>query len=216
MVIQRKHAILVVDDESSIRENLERLLRSSGYEPVGAADGQEALDRASEREFELVLLDIKMPVLSGIDVLRRLRSDRPDTCVIMATAVADVEKAVETMKLGAYDYILKPFNMDDVLLRVERALERSRLMQREREYQRLLEREVKEKTDQLQKRFFELVQSLAREHTMALELEALRRAKQKKGLFSSLPPELQQPTASVEEFAQALIQVLQSGSLAKQ
>ncbi len=216
MVIQGKHAILVVDDESSIRENLERLLRSSGYEPVGAADGQEALDRASEREFELVLLDIKMPVLSGIDVLRRLRSDRPDACVIMATAVPDVEKAVETMKLGAYDYILKPFNMDDVLLRVERALERSRLMQREREYQRLLEREVKEKTDQLQARFFELVQSLAREHTMALELEALRRAKRQKGLFSSLPPELQQPTASVQEFAQALIHVLESGSLAKQ
>ena len=216
MVVAGKHTILVVDDEPTVRENVERLLKSSDYEVVTAADGQEALEQAARQELEVVLLDVKMPRMSGIDALPRLRADYPDICIIMATAVTDVETAVGCMKLGAYDYILKPFSLDDVLLRVERALERSRLLRREREYQGLLEREVKEKTDQLQKRFFELVQGLAREHTMALELEALRRAKRKKGLFSSLPPELQQPTASVQEFVRALTQVLQSGSLAKQ
>ena len=211
MVIPGKHTVLVVDDESSIREILERLLKSSGYEPVAAANGQEALKRISQQEFEVVLLDIKMPVLSGLDVLLELRRDHPDICVIMATAVTDVEKAVATMKMGAYDYILKPFNLDDVLLRVEKALERRRLVLRDREYHRDLEREVKEKTDLLQERFAQLIQGLAREHTMALELEALRLAKREKGLFSSLPPELQQPKKSVEEFAQALLQVIREG-----
>ena len=128
-MVPGKRTVLIVDDEPSIRENLERVLKSSGYETVVAEDGQAALDRAAEQEFEVVLLDIGLPGISGMDVLRRLSGEYPDTCVIMVTAVEEVETAVEAMRSGAYDYLSKPFNLEDILLRVERAREKRYLAQ---------------------------------------------------------------------------------------
>jgi DNA-binding NtrC family response regulator len=100
-----------------------------------AADGRAALDKASQQTFDLILLDIKMPGPTGMEVLPQIVNEHPDTCVVMITAVSDTDTAVEAMKLGAYDYVTKPFNLDDLNLRVEKALERKRLVDENRQYQ---------------------------------------------------------------------------------
>ena len=161
------HTVLIVDDEESIRENLERLLKGSGYKPTVAADGQEALDRISEQEFEVVLLDIKMPRLSGLDVLRQLQTDYPDTTVIMVTAVSDVEPAVEAMKLGAYDHVIKPFNLDDILMRIQKAVERRYLALKVKEYHEELAERVAEQAMQLRELTIQAVESVIQEETQA-------------------------------------------------
>jgi len=123
----RQERVLVVDDEESVRIILQRFLKEAGYDVVTAADGQEALDKVSELKVRVVLSDVKMPGMSGIEVLRKLTADYPDICVIMATAVVDTQTAVEAMKLGAYDYVTKPFNRDDLVIRVRKAIEKFEL-----------------------------------------------------------------------------------------
>jgi DNA-binding response OmpR family regulator len=117
---------------------------------VVAAEGNDALWKAFMQDFDLVIMDIKMPGMSGMEVLPKIITDHPDTCVIMLTAVSDVKTAVEAMKVGAFDYLTKPFNLDDLILRVERALERRRLVLENREYQRRLETKVQQQAGQLQ------------------------------------------------------------------
>ena len=204
--------VLIVDDEDPIRNMLQRALERAAYHTLTAASGQAALNMMSSDESEIVLLDIRMPGLSGMEVLGRLVADFPDACAIMMTGMADIQISIEAMKAGAYDFMLKPFDLEDLMLRVRRALERRYLLLQTRQHQRNLEREVKEKADLMQAHFAELIQGLAREHTMALELEALRKPKRGKGVFSSLPPELQQPKASVQEFVEALLQTFQAES----
>jgi DNA-binding response OmpR family regulator len=116
---------------------------------VVAAEGNDALWKAFMQDFDLVIMDIKMPGMSGLEVLPKIITDHPDTCVIMLTAVSDVKTAVEAMKVGAFDYLTKPFNLDDLILRVERALERRRLVLENREYQRRLETKVQQQAGQL-------------------------------------------------------------------
>jgi len=123
-----KLTILIVDDEESIRNILSRKLELDGYDCEVAADGKEALRKASTKSFALVLLDIKLPGLSGMEVLRRLTADYPDTCVVMITATADTTTHIEALRLGAYDYVTKPFDLDDVSARVKRALDIRRLI----------------------------------------------------------------------------------------
>ncbi len=125
---KEKPTVLIVDDEESIRSILSRKLEFDGYHCEVAADGREALHKASMKSYDLVLLDINMPGLSGIEVLRRLTADYPDTCVIMITAIADTEIYIEALRLGAYDYVTKPFDLDDVSARVKKALEIRRLI----------------------------------------------------------------------------------------
>jgi signal transduction histidine kinase len=144
-----KGTILVVDDEEPIRELLRRKLSGDGFYCESAADGKDALWKAFVKDFDIVLLDIKMPGMSGIDVLSKMVTDHPETCVVMITAVADSQTAVDAMKLGAYDYITKPWNFEDLNIRIKRALERRKLMLENREYQRNLEVKVKEKTEQV-------------------------------------------------------------------
>lgn len=167
MNIPAKHTVLVVDDEFSIRDNLEQLLKTNGYGTVVSSDGQEALERASEQEFEVVLLDIRMPGLSGLDVLRQLRSDHPDIAVIMVTAVGDVEAAVEACRLGAYDYVTKPFDLDDILMRVEKARERRQLALQVENHQQEIEKKLLERERELRATTITLVESLIREATIA-------------------------------------------------
>ena len=116
--------VLVVDDEETVRNLLERILKEVGYDVATAANGQEALAKMAELKPGVVLLDIKMPGMSGMEVLQQIRTNWPETCVVMATAAADVQTAVEAMTKGAYDYITKPFNRDDLLLKVQRAVEK--------------------------------------------------------------------------------------------
>lgn len=123
-----KVRILVVDDEEPVRKLLRRILGEAGYNVDTAATGQEALDKVSQLNAGVVLLDIKMPGMSGMEVLQQITTNWPETCVVMATAAGDAQTAVEAMKAGAYDYITKPFNRDDVVLKVQKAVEKRDLL----------------------------------------------------------------------------------------
>jgi len=131
---QNDSTILVVDDEPGMREFLEIMLQKDGYNVETAADGSEAIDKIEEKLFDLAIVDIQMPVLNGIEVLKKFNEKSPDTTVIMITAYASHETAIEAMKLGAYDYITKPFKIDEIKLVIKKALEKKKL---ERENTRL-------------------------------------------------------------------------------
>jgi DNA-binding NtrC family response regulator len=176
--------ILIVDDEQSIREILHRKLQSHGYDCVIAVDGKEALWKAFMQDFDLVLMDIKMPGMSGLEVLPKLVTDHPDISVVMLTAVSDIQTAVEAMKLGAYDYLTKPFNMDDLIMKVARALERRRLVLENKEYQRGLEEKVQRQAGQLRHSQDKATEAISREQAALAELEAARESR--KGLTGKI------------------------------
>ena len=207
--------VLVVDDEDVIRLTLQRVLEAAGYQVLIASGGQEALKLCCDNRVEVMLLDVKMPGLSGLDVLQKVAAGDLNLEVIMVTAVSETRVAVEAMKTGAYDYLLKPFDLDDLVMRVRRAQEHRRLVLRERESEEKLEQRVRDQELRLKDQFSELIQGLAREHALALEVGALTKAQKAKGLFAKLPTEFQKPKASVEEFAQALLSVIQQGRLGK-
>jgi len=119
--------ILFIDDDRAGREVALFNLRKAGYEVAAASDGQEGLAAFSPEKFDLVVTDVKMPGVSGIEVLRRIRALAPDVPVLVITAFGNVETAVEAMKEGAYDFIGKPFHRDQLLLSVGKAFERRRL-----------------------------------------------------------------------------------------
>ncbi len=121
-------SILVVDDELSMREFLQIMLKKENYAVDTAASGEEALEKIEINPYDLILCDIMMPRINGMEVLRRARQLNPEIMVIMITAFASTETAVEAMKLGAYDYITKPFQVDEIKLIIKNALERSRLV----------------------------------------------------------------------------------------
>src|ERR671919_2299989 len=121
-----KATILVVDDEALIRWSLTERLHAEGYEVLEAETGKAALEKLPEG-VDLVLLDYKLPDTDGVSVLRKIKEFDPDILVILLTAYATIETAVEAMKLGAYHFANKPFNLDEVAAIVERALETTRL-----------------------------------------------------------------------------------------
>ncbi|MBP1603944.1 MAG: zraR 22, partial [Acidobacteria bacterium] len=110
--------VLVVDDERSMRELLEIVLRREGYDVLTADNGRAALSTLEHQPVDLLISDIKMPDMSGVDVLRAARGMDPDMLAIMITAFASTETAVEALRLGAHDYISKPFKVDELKLRV--------------------------------------------------------------------------------------------------
>ncbi|MDY6892335.1 MAG: response regulator [Chloroflexota bacterium] len=171
---QSRGKILIVDDEEPIRDILSRKLQAEGYSCECASDGREAIWKAFMKDFELVIMDIKMPGLSGIETLPKIVTDHPDTAVVMLTAVADLQIAVEAMKLGAYDYLPKPFNLDDLALRVERALERRRLLMQNKEYQLRLEQKIERQEGQIQKYHAEVSEARLREEAVMAELQSVR------------------------------------------
>jgi PAS domain S-box-containing protein len=139
----KKDKILIVDDEADIALILKLQLEDAGYGTVRAQDGFEALNCLDREDFSLVLLDIKMPRMDGIQVLEKLQETCPDTAVVMMTAHGSENIAVESMKKGALDYIAKPFSTEDLLKKVERTLEFNRTRQENRRLQQQLEEERK-------------------------------------------------------------------------
>jgi len=120
--------ILLIDDESHNREALTLLLTHAGYQVQSAASGEEALKILQETPFEVVITDLFLPGVSGIDILKRVKEDSPYTNVILITGNASAETAVEAMKEGAFDYITKPLNFEKLKILVAKALEKSRLV----------------------------------------------------------------------------------------
>ena len=160
--------ILVVDDEEPIREIVASMLSTAGYTCKQAGSGMEALAiLTSGEEFELMLSDLMMAELDGIGLLERTKEKYPDMPVVMVTAVHDISVALAAIRNGAYDYLLKPFEREQLLNTVSRALENRRLKVENRTYQSSLESLVKARTDQLQAAYREL------ERSYDITLEAL-------------------------------------------
>ena len=158
--------ILVVDDEEPIREIVAQMLAAAGYLCKEAGSGMEALAvLTSGEEFELMLSDLMMADLDGIGLLERTKEKYPDMPVVMVTAVHDISVALAAIRNGAYDYLLKPFEREQLLNTVSRALENRRLKVENRTYQTNLESLVKARTDQLQA----TVRELERSYDMTLE-----------------------------------------------
>ena len=128
--------ILVVDDEKSMRDFFDILLRREKHEVETAASGEEALDLVARKTYDLVITDLKMPRVTGLDVLGGTKGQSPDTEVIVITAYSAVETAIDAMRLGAFSYLSKPFNNEEIKIVIEKALEKRRLVA---ENQRLLE-----------------------------------------------------------------------------
>ena len=122
-----KARILVVDDEQIARDNLEHILRKEEYEVVSVESGTKALKKLEQSDFDLVLTDLKMKQVDGIEVLTRTKEQHPATEVIIVTAYAALSTAIEAMKKGAYHYIPKPYKIDEVRMVVKKALEKKQL-----------------------------------------------------------------------------------------
>ena len=127
--LMKERSVLIVDDEKNIRLTLVQALEVLGVETDTAADGEEALVKLREKEFGLILLDLRLPGMSGMEVLRQLREIRPDIRVIIMTAYGTVESAVEAMRLGACDYIQKPFIPEEIRDGVSRVMDREKLQE---------------------------------------------------------------------------------------
>ena len=121
--------ILIADDEDGLRWVLEKGLKQAGYRVLAVKDGESALQEVEAEPFDLILLDIRMPGVDGLTLLAKIREARPDTLVVIMTAHGTMETAIQAMQRGAYDYLAKPFDMDEVLLLAERALSVRRLSQ---------------------------------------------------------------------------------------
>jgi len=124
--------VLVVDDEGAIRYSVSKTLQRIGYQVEEAASGEEALDMIARHEYEVILTDIRMPGLSGVDLLKRIKDISPDAIVILMTGYASLGTAVESLRLGAHDYLIKPSSSQDIRQSVARGVERARNLKRRR------------------------------------------------------------------------------------
>ena len=134
--------ILIIDDEKSILDLLSVVFKKEGYRVRATLSAKKALELLNKEEFGLILTDIKLPEMSGFEILKRVRESKPDIAVVMITAYGNVKQAVEALKAGAFDYVVKPFDVDELKIIVAKALEKKRLQ----EENILLRKELKEKS----------------------------------------------------------------------
>ena len=159
--------VLVVDDEAHVRSMLGSTLERNGYEVQLAASGREALEALAQGTYDLVLTDIVMQDLNGIALLERVHAQHPNLPVVMVTAIHDISVAIDSMRRGAYDYLLKPFERDHLLGTVERALKHRQVLEESHNYQQSLEQMVRARTEMLRHAMEDL------EHSYDVTLEAL-------------------------------------------
>jgi putative nucleotidyltransferase with HDIG domain len=161
------YRILIVDDESQVRQMIADLLEQQGYQVVQASSGQEALSALDLKLFDLVLTDIVMQDLNGIVLLERIHTQYPSLPVVMVTAIHDISVAIDAMRRGAYDYLLKPFEREHLLSTVQRALNHRKALEDNQNYQQNLEQMVRARTEMLRHAMEDL------EHSYDITLEAL-------------------------------------------
>ena len=161
MDVKDKLDCLVVDDEPRLRQVLLHLMRNDGFRCFEACNGVEALEVLERQPIPLVMSDMRMPRMDGIELLRKIRQRWPDTAVVMITAVSEVETAVSCLAMGAMDYLTKPFHLEEVRARVQQAIEKRRLILENRSYQDSLERRVAAQAKRLEELFLGGVQTLA-------------------------------------------------------
>jgi DNA-binding NtrC family response regulator len=137
-----KPLILVVDDEENIRLLLEKVLHSEGLDVVAVENGQKALNYISNHAVAITIMDIRMPKADGLEVLKRIRTQYPDAIIIMLTAFATIKTAVEAMRHGAFDYLTKPFEIDELRVSVNRALRVWNLIEENRSLRALIKRDL--------------------------------------------------------------------------
>ncbi|MBZ0252417.1 MAG: sigma-54 dependent transcriptional regulator, partial [Candidatus Methylomirabilis sp.] len=164
--------ILVVDDELGMREFLELCLGEAGHRVTAVGDGEAALAKLGEASFDLVLTDVRMPRLGGLDLLDRTRIKAPDAAVVVMTAFGTVETAVEAMKRGAQDYLIKPFKLDELEIVVGKALEARRMRRENAELRRSLKDECGFGRlvggSQAMRRLYDLIDRVAKTKTTVL------------------------------------------------
>jgi response regulator RpfG family c-di-GMP phosphodiesterase len=158
---------LVVDDEERLRQVLTHVMRRDGFQCIEASNGIEALEQLQRYPVSLVLTDLRMPGMDGMELLRQVRARHSDVAVMMITAVPDVQAAVECLAIGAMDYLTKPFYLEEVRARVIQAMDRRRLILENRDYQERLRERVELQASRLEQMFLAGVQALAE----ALELK---------------------------------------------
>jgi putative two-component system response regulator len=159
-MLDQQETLLIVDDEPAIRSLLRQKLSREGYRCQEANGAEQTLNALETSPIALVILDIKMPGKSGSELLPEIKSAYPDTMVIMATAINDINVAIQCLKQGADDYICKPFNLEGVSLAIQRALEKRHLQLEVREYQQFLEEKVEEQTGEMKKLFLGAIEAL--------------------------------------------------------
>ena len=170
-----KPVILLVDDEDTIRLFLEKTLREEGYEALTAATGAEALEITRSELPDLVLLDLKLPDMSGLDVLRQIKEEVPEVCVIMLTAFGDIETAVTAMKKHAFDFVSKPVNLEQLLITIEKGLESRKLTRELFELRRRFKLDVGDDyvpgESQQMKEIYEVVKRVAQSDTTTILIQ---------------------------------------------
>src|SRR5690242_21345514 len=130
--------LLLVDDDDDLREDLAQLFRKQGHEVTAAVSGEDALDKAAHARFDVALLDLHLPGISGIDLLAQLKERQPELEALLLTAHSSIETAVEAMRRGAYDYLTKPFRAADLEVHIQKAFEKVQLQRREQQWLRHL------------------------------------------------------------------------------
>lgn len=197
------HRVLVVDDEESVVTTMQAILELDGYEVDVATTGQEALRRLGEKDYDLALTDLRLPDLSGTQILAEIRRDRPDTVTVLLTGFASLESAVLALREGAYDYLVKPCAVDELRATVRRGLERRALTLALRERMKELEeanRTIAELNADLQRRVDVATAELQRNVEQLKELDRL-----KSQFMSIASHELKTPITAMSGFLQIAV-----------
>jgi len=170
-----KPVILLVDDESTIRMFLEKTLTDEGYETFTAADGEEALRLVDEELPDLVVLDLKLPDINGLEVLEKIKKEYPEICIVMLTAFGDIETAVSAMKKGAFDFVSKPVNLEQLIFVVEKGLDSQRLNRELIDLRRRLEVDFDENyvpgETKSMKKIYEIVRTVSASETTTVLIQ---------------------------------------------